>query len=145
SYREHFKPSETLPEPYAILAVAAIAAETDAEAERIAASAYLHYVRRSKGEFEPLASPEEAAAYSYTPIVRDRIERHRERLVVGSGDSVKRRLLSLVEATRADELMITTMTYSHTARRHSYEILADAFGIAAAAGPLSRASVEAPL
>ena len=65
--------------------------------------------------------------------------------MVGSGDSVKRRLLSLVEATRADELMITTMTYSHTARRHSYEILADAFGIAAAAGPLSRASVEAPL
>ena len=145
SYREHFKPSETLPEPYAILAVAAIAAETDAEAERIAASAYLHYVRRSKGEFEPLASPEEAAAYSYTPIDRDRIERHRERLVVGSGDSVKRRLLSLVEATRADELMITTMTYNHTARRRSYEILADVFGIAPANGPLSRTSVEAPL
>jgi luciferase family oxidoreductase group 1 len=144
-YREHFKPSETLPEPYAILAVAAVAAETDAEAERIAASAYLHYVRRSKGEFEPLVSPEEAAAYPYTPIDRDRIERHRERLVVGSGDTVKRRLLSLVEATRADEVMITTMTYNHTARRRSYEILADAFGIAPIADRALRAGVEAPL
>ena len=145
SYREHFKPSATLPEPYAILAIAVIAAESDAEAERIAASAYLQYVRRSKGEYLPLASPEEAAAYPYTPIDRDRIARHRERLVVGGGDTVERAIGPLIEATRADELMITTMTYSHTARRHSYEILADAFGIAAAAGPLSRASVEAPL
>ncbi len=130
SYREHFKPSDTMPEPCAILAVAAIAADSDAEAERIAASAYLHYVRRSKGEFQPLVSPEEAAAYPYTPVDRDRIERHRERLIVGSAAGVRSRLLSLAESTRADELMITTMTYDHAARRHSYELLADAFAIA---------------
>ncbi len=38
--------------------------------------------------------------------------------------------MALVEATRADELMITTMTYDHAARRRSYELLAEAFGIA---------------
>ena len=38
------------------------------------------------------------------------------------------RLRALVEATRADELMITTMVYDHAARRHSYELLAKAFG-----------------
>ena len=130
SYREHFKPSETLPEPYCILAVATIAADTNAEAECLAASAYLHYVRRSKGEFQPLVSPEEAAAYPYTPVDRDRIERHRERLIVGSPDTVKSRLLSLAKSTRADELMITTMTYDHAARRRSYELLADAFATA---------------
>jgi luciferase family oxidoreductase group 1 len=129
AYREHFKPSETLPEPYAILATAAIAADSDAEAERIAGSADLHFARRAVGEYLPLASPEEAAAYPYTPIDRSRIARHRERLVVGSIDTVKSRLLALVEATRADELMITTMTYDHTARRHSYELLAKAFAI----------------
>ena len=121
TYREHFKPSETLREPYAILATAAIAADSDAEAERIASSADLHFARRAKGEYLPLASPEEAAAYPYTPIDRSRIARQRERLIVGGIDKVKSRLLALVEATRADELMITTMTYNHAARRHSYE------------------------
>ena len=125
--------------------MAAIAADTDAEAERVAASADLHFVRRAKGEYLPLASPEEAAAYPYTPVDRDRIERHRERLVVGDAETVKRRLLALVEATRADELMITTMTYDHAARRRSYEILADAFGIATATGSPLRTPAEAPL
>ncbi len=49
SYREHFKPSATLAKPYAILGTAVIAAETDAEAERIASSADLHYARRATG------------------------------------------------------------------------------------------------
>ena len=129
TYREHFKPSETMREPYAILATAAIAADSDAEAERIAGSTDLHFVRRAKGEYLPLASPEEAAAYPYTPIDRTRIARQRERLVVGGIDTVKSRLLELIEATRADELMITTMAYNHAARRRSYQLLAEAFAI----------------
>jgi luciferase family oxidoreductase group 1 len=129
TYRAHFKPSENLPAPYAILAVAAVAAETDAEAERIAASADLHFARRAKGEYLPLASPEEAAAYPYTVIDRERVARHRARMIVGDVDSVKNQLSVLAEATRADELMITTMTYDHGARRRSYELLAKAFDV----------------
>jgi alkanesulfonate monooxygenase SsuD/methylene tetrahydromethanopterin reductase-like flavin-dependent oxidoreductase (luciferase family) len=116
-------------EPYAILGTAAILADTDAEAERIAASADLHYARRAKGEYQPLASPEEAAAYAYTPVDRERIARHRARLVVGGVDRVTERLLALIAETRADELMITTMVYDHTARRRSYELLAAAFAL----------------
>ena len=67
--RYAFKPSEALAEPRAILAVAAIAADSDAEAERIATSADLHFVRRV-GRFVPLASPDEAAAYPYAPVDR---------------------------------------------------------------------------
>jgi luciferase family oxidoreductase group 1 len=130
SYREHFKPSRELPQPYAILATAAIAADTDAEAERIAASAELHFVNRMKGEFRPLVPPEEAAAHSYSPIDRERLAQHRARLTVGGGDTVRRRLLALIEATRADELMITSLIYDHAARRHSYEVLAKAFALA---------------
>jgi luciferase family oxidoreductase group 1 len=137
SYRHHFKPSSTLAEPYAILGVAAIAADSDEEAERIASSADLHFARRAKGEYAPLASPEEAAAYPYAPIDRERIARHRARLVVGKIDTVKNRLLALVESTQADELMVTTMVYDHAARRHSYELLAHAFGLMARDEPTS--------
>ena len=129
SYREHFKPSAALGEPYAILGAAVVAAETDEEAEHIASSADLHFARRAKGEYLPLASPEEAAAYSYTPVDRERIARHRARLIVGGIDTVKDRLLALIESTRADELMITTMVYDHAARRRSYELLAEAFAL----------------
>jgi luciferase family oxidoreductase group 1 len=129
SYRAHFKPSASLAEPYAILGVAVIAADTDTEAERIGASAELHFVRRAKGEYTPLASPEEAAAYPYTPIDRERIARQRTRLIIGGIERVKERLLALIESTRADELMVTSMVYDHGARKHSYELLARAFAI----------------
>lgn len=131
SYREHFKPSATFPEPYAILGAAIIVADNDAQAERIASSADLHYARRGKGEYAPLASPDEAAAYPYAPIDRERIAHHRNRLIVGGVETVMKRLLPLIEATRADEIMVTTMVYDHAARRHSYELLAQAFGVAA--------------
>ncbi len=128
-YRERFKPTPALQQPYAILATAAIAADSDAEADRIATSAQLHYVRRAKGEYLPLESPEAAAAYPYTPIDRQRMAAQRARLAVGSASTVKDRLLALARATRADELMITTMVYDHGARRHSYELLAEAFAL----------------
>jgi luciferase family oxidoreductase group 1 len=132
TYREHFKPSAAMQQPYAILGTAVIAADSDAEAERIAASADLHYARRAKGEYAPLASPGEAAAYPYSPIDRERMARHRARLIVGGVETVKARLLQLIETTRADELMVTTMVYEHAARRRSYELLARAFALAPA-------------
>src|SRR6202007_1236435 len=73
SYRERFKPTPMLARPFAILATAAIAADSDAKAERIAASAQLHYVRRAKGEYLPLEPPEAAAAYPYTAVDRERM------------------------------------------------------------------------
>ncbi|MFZ1922053.1 MAG: MsnO8 family LLM class oxidoreductase, partial [Xanthobacteraceae bacterium] len=129
SYRSHFKASATMAEPYAILGIAVIAADSDAEAERIASSAELHHVRRAKGEYLALASPEEAAAYPYTADDRERLARHRTRLVIGGIERVKERIDALIEATRADELMITTMVYDHAARRRSYELLAQAFSL----------------
>ena len=130
SYRAHFKPSPALPRPHAILAVAAVAADTDAEAERLAATIDLNFVRRQKGEYLPLASPEEALAYDYAPIDRERIRQGRERLFVGAPKTILARLLPFVAATHADEVMITTMIYDHAARRHSYELMAQAFGLA---------------
>ncbi|MGC1777429.1 MAG: LLM class flavin-dependent oxidoreductase [Xanthobacteraceae bacterium] len=129
SYRSHFKASATMAAPCAILGTAVIVADNDAEAERIASSAELHYVRRAKGEYLALASPEEAAAYSYTADDRKRLAQHRTRLVIGGPERVKERLDALIEATRADELMITTMVYDHAARRRSYELLAQAFSL----------------
>src|SRR5215211_1647330 len=73
AYRQRFRPSAWRKSPYAILAVHVVCAETDAEAERLAATIDLNFVRRSKGEYLPLASPEEAQASDSTPADRERM------------------------------------------------------------------------
>ena len=128
-YRERFRPSVWRQAPYAILAVAVVCAPDDAEAERLASTADLGFVRRARGEYPPLASPEEAAAYPYTAAENALIRQNRSRLVVGSQATVCERLTFLIEATAADELMVTSMIYDHALRKRSYELLACAFGV----------------
>jgi luciferase family oxidoreductase group 1 len=131
TYRAQFKPSEARATPYAILGCAAVCADTDAEAERLAATIDLNFVRRSRGEYLPLASPEDAAAFPYSPAERGLIARNRSRLFVGSKATLLARLQPMIDATKADEVMVTAMIYDHAARRHSYELLAEAFELTA--------------
>ena len=145
SYREQFKPRAALASeasgqrgdsivraaPYAILACAAVCADSDAEADRLATTIDLNFVRRRRGEYLPLASPEDAAAYPYSPPERSFVARNRARLFVGSKATLLERLAPMIAATKADEVMVTTMIYDHAARRHSYELLAEAFALRA--------------
>jgi luciferase family oxidoreductase group 1 len=141
-YRELFRPSPTLDRPHAILGVAVVAADTDAEADRLATTIDLNYARRQKGEYLPLASPEEAAVYPYTASDMERVAYNRRRVFAGAAATVRARLEALVAATKADELMVSTMIYDHGARRHSYEVLAQAFGLPSAAAPAQAAAGE---
>ena len=106
------------------------AAETDAEAERLASSMDLNRLRRDRGQYLPLPSPEEALAYPYTDAERASIARNRSRLFVGSPATVMQKLEPLIAASKPDELMIITAVYDHEARKKSYSLLADAFGLA---------------
>ena len=126
-YRESFKPSPSHAKPYAILATHVVCADSDEEADRLARTIDLNFVRRAKGEYLPLASPEEATAYDYAPVDRARIASNRQRMSIGSPATVKARLAPLIEATQAQELMVTTMIHDHAARKHSYELLAGIF------------------
>src|ERR1700748_1652762 len=130
NYRDHFKPSGWRTTPYAILAVAVVAAETDAEAEQLAASMDLNRLRRDRGQYLPLPSPEEALAYSYTDAERASVLRNRSRLFVGSPQTVMGMLQPMIDAGRPDELMIIGAIYDHEARKKAYSLLADAFGLA---------------
>jgi luciferase family oxidoreductase group 1 len=126
-YRDNFKQSVSHDKPLAILGTHVVCADTDAEADRLATTVDLNIVRRAKGDYLPLASPEEAMAYGYTPVDRARVAQNRAKLSIGSPATVMARLKPLIEATKADEVMVTTMIHSHDARKHSYELLAKAF------------------
>ena len=75
-YREQFQAvGDARTSPHAILGCAVVCADSDAEAERLATTLDLNWVRRARGEYLPLASPEEAQAYPYSPVDRERIKR----------------------------------------------------------------------
>jgi alkanesulfonate monooxygenase SsuD/methylene tetrahydromethanopterin reductase-like flavin-dependent oxidoreductase (luciferase family) len=131
SYRKAFRPSPARAEPYAILACAVVCADSNAEAERLASTVDLNFVRRSRGQYLPLASPAEAQAHAYSAAERALVARNRERLLVGDKATVLARLEPMIGATQADEVMVTTMIYDHDARRRSYELLVEAFELKA--------------
>ena len=60
---------------------------------------------------------------------RASIARNRSRLFVGSPATIMAKLQPMITASQPDELMIITAVYDHDARKKSYSLLADAFGL----------------
>jgi luciferase family oxidoreductase group 1 len=136
-YRQQFQPSAYLEQPYAILTVALICAETTELAERLASSVALAIVRLRNGQPLPFPSPEEALAYPYTPAERAQATAYRNSTqIVGDPATVRSQLDRFVDATGADEVMVATLIHSHAARVRSYELLAEVYGLEPAA-PIS--------
>ena len=124
-YRRHFRPSQWLDEPYAMVAVSTICADTDERAHWLAGPSALSFLRLRAGRPEPLSSPEEAAAYPYTELERAFVEQRREGQATGSPETVRAQLSALLRATGADELMLTTMVYDIKDRIRSFELVAE--------------------
>ena len=130
AYHDAFQPSDIFPQPHAILALAAVCAETDAEARRLASTMELAWARIRTGRFEPLPSPDEALAHDYTPAEQSARELYRNLTVVGDPETVRAEITRRAEAAGADEVMVTTNVWDHAARLRSFELLADVFDLA---------------
>lgn|SRR5690606_8245549 len=128
-YRRNYRPSERHPEPQATICVWALAADTEAEARRLALSREHTRVEREYGVRRALISPDEVAAHTYSAAERTYIESMRRRAFVGTGEQVAAKLNALAERLRLDELVIVTWTYDPEPRQRSYEILAHAYGL----------------
>ncbi|MBO0774900.1 MAG: LLM class flavin-dependent oxidoreductase [Actinobacteria bacterium] len=124
-YRENFRPSRWLQRPYAMVAVSAICAATDEHAEWLSGPAALSFLRLRQGMPQPLATPEEAAAYPYSDVERSFARERFAGQAIGSPDTVRQRLAGLIERTGADELMLTTMVYDIRDRIRSFELIAE--------------------
>ena len=127
-YRDRFEPSAQLAEPYAMVAMNVIAADTDAEAERLATSLKQAFVNLRTGRPGKLPPPVDAfdASGAAEAMLADVLSCSG----VGAEPTVQRAMLDFVERTGADELMITAQIFDHQARRRSFEIAARAAGLA---------------
>jgi luciferase family oxidoreductase group 1 len=124
-YRQNFRPSRWLEEPCAMVAVAAICADTDERAQWLSGPATLSFLRMRQGRPQPLATPEEAAAYPYTDTERIQAASRFADQAIGSPDTVRAQLNTLLQRTGADELMLTTMVYDIADRTRSFELIAE--------------------
>lgn len=129
-YRDHFHPSEFLAQPEALIGVSVVCAETEVRAEELARPLALTLLRFRSGKMGRFPSIEEATHYQFSPEERQIVEMNRDRSFVGTPAKVHAQLTALADQARVDEIMITTMTHEHADRRRSYELLAEAFGLA---------------
>src|SRR6187397_2221573 len=106
AYREHFQPSLQFPAPHVILGISIICAPTSEEAEYLASSSDLGWVRLHRREFLPLPSPEEASRYTYSPQERVVVEMNRARHFIGTPETVANMIRNIAADTQADEVMI---------------------------------------
>jgi alkanesulfonate monooxygenase SsuD/methylene tetrahydromethanopterin reductase-like flavin-dependent oxidoreductase (luciferase family) len=123
-YRNAFKPSEVLREPYVMLGVAVVAADTDERARWLAGPSGLSFLSLRRGRPTALPTPEEAAEYPYTEMDRLFVEDRFQSSIIGSPETVHKGLQTLLDDTGADELMITTMVHGNEDRLHSYDLVA---------------------
>ncbi|MGH9018207.1 MAG: LLM class flavin-dependent oxidoreductase [Acidimicrobiales bacterium] len=127
-YRSQFRPSAVLDAPRAMVAVSVVCAESDDEAQWLAGSSRLAFVRLRSGRPGRLPTPQEAAAHHYGPQEQAILDARTTGTVVGAPATVRAGLETLLADTAADELMVTAMIHGYAERVRSYELVASLAG-----------------
>ena len=126
TYRERFKPSAQLQRPYAMVGVNIIAAETDAEARRLATTQQMSFADIFRGARGLSRPPIDDIETYWSPMEKAQATRMLSQTIVGSAATVRSGIAALLADTGADELMIVSDVYEHAARLRSFELIAEA-------------------
>jgi luciferase family oxidoreductase group 1 len=124
-YRESFRPSEQLQEPYAMACVNVVAADTDAEAKHLATSLYQSFLNVIQGKALPMQPPVESMEDRWTLQEEYAVRQMLRYTFVGSKKKVQDVLQEFLDETQVDELMISTGIYDPKKRLHSYSLLSE--------------------
>jgi luciferase family oxidoreductase group 1 len=125
-YRSQFRPSAALAQPYAMVGLSVIAADSDREAQHLLTSLQQQFVNLLRGRPGPLNPPVDNTEGLWTPAEKAGVDHALAYAVVGSPDTVRRGLKAIIDRTAADELMVTAQIFDHTARLRSFELAAAA-------------------
>lgn len=124
-YREHFKPSATLREPWLIVGVPVLAAETDAQARRLFTTPQQRFLRLIRSQPVELLPPVDSMDGVWADWEKPLVESKLRAAIVGSEGTVRAGLEQLVSATAADEVIVVTDTYDPADRLESYRRVAE--------------------
>ena len=130
-YRAHFRPSAQLARPHVMLGVNVFAADSEDEARMLFSSLQQVFLSLRQGRPRRLAPPVPGFEQRLLPHERTLLDSMLVHSFVGSPETIREGLRSFVELTGADEIMIASQIFDHPARLRSFEIVADALGVAA--------------
>ena len=126
-YRDNFKPSDTLHEPYAMVGVNVIAADTNERAHWLATSQQQQFLSLRRGEPTQLKPPIDNIDEVWTQMEKAAVEQSLDSrsTIVGDPETVKKGLADFLEETQADEIIINSQIFHQEDRLRSYEIVAE--------------------
>lgn len=124
-YRRNFRPSEELRQPWLIVGVPIVAAETDAAAGRLFTTAQQRFLRLIRSQPVELLPPVESMDDIWQDWEAALVDSKLRAAIVGSQQTVKEGLESLVARTGADEIIVVTDTWEHADRLESYRRVAE--------------------
>ena len=123
-YRENFRPNEGLRQPWLMVGVQVIAAETDAEARHLFTTPQQRFLRLIRNQPVELLPPVDSMDAVWSDWERTLVENKLRAAIVGSEDTVQAGLERLIATTGADEVIVVTDTWDHAARLESYRRVA---------------------
>jgi len=124
-YRTRFQPSEHLEKPHVMLGVTVVAAESDDEARWLFTSLQQAFVNLRRGRPTQVPPPSHEFERELTAMDRAQLDSVLSHAIVGSPETVRADLARFVSQTGADELIIASQLFDHSARLRSYEIVAE--------------------
>ena len=128
-YRRLYQPSARHPTPQPTVCVWALVADTTEEACHHALGRERWRVDRARGVLGPLQSPDVIAARGFSADEWPTIEAMRRKAFVGTAAQVGAQLRALAAELELDELVVNTWAHDPAARRKSYALLAQEFGL----------------
>jgi luciferase family oxidoreductase group 1 len=128
-YRNRFRPSDRLDEPYAMVCASVLAAEDDERARYLAGPGALAFLKLRMNRPDRLPTPQEAAAYDYNDVERAFVADRLASQIIGGPDTVREGIAALVRDTAADELMVTTLVPDPADRLRSFQLVAGLAGL----------------
>jgi len=126
-YHQQFRPSKNLADPYVMLGVNVIAADTNEKAQRLATSYQQQFLNIRRGvttKFKPPVDDPDTFFSEYEKVAIAELMNWPS-TIAGDRETVQRKMDAFLQATKADELIISSGIYSHEDRLRSYEILAE--------------------
>lgn len=126
-YRSQFKPSDQLDQPYAMIGVNVIAADTDEEAEYLASSHQQQFLNMRRGKQTKLPAPVKSMDAIWSPMEKAAVLQSLdpETTIIGSKETIQSKLEKIQDRTKADELIISSQIYHLKDRLRSYEIISE--------------------
>jgi luciferase family oxidoreductase group 1 len=127
AYRDGFRPSAQLAEPYAMAGANVVCAETDEEARRLFTSVQQSFTNVFRGARGQLPPPIDDIEAYWSAEEKPRVEAMLHRSFVGSPETVRAGMEAFVAETGVQELIVASAIFDHAARLRSYELLAEAY------------------